>query len=58
MAGWLGDDDGLWLLVMKATTNPVYNIRDDKVERAVAHFSKLPSTHEALMQQQQAGAKP
>jgi hypothetical protein len=28
----------------------VYNIRDVKVQRAIAHFATLPGTHEQLLQ--------
>jgi hypothetical protein len=35
--------------IAQAITNPIYNIRDEKVERALAHFSELEGTHEYLM---------
>ena len=31
------------------STNPVYNICEDKVRRALRHFRALPCSHEALL---------
>jgi hypothetical protein len=30
-------------------TNPVYNIRPEKVARAVAHFAERPLSHHEMM---------